>query len=110
MKSHFLLLVIFALFISFTNYDGLNLASVKFLGLGNYLRALQDRNAIFALQRTATFALVSVPLNLLSSFCIALLLTRERLRARSVFRTPFYLPSIIPIVDPLTGMVRLVSP
>jgi multiple sugar transport system permease protein len=90
--------LIFALFISFTNYDGLNLATVKFLGLGNYLRALQDRNAIFALQRTATFTLMSVPLNLLSSFCIALLLTRERLRARGVFRTLFYLPSIIPIV------------
>jgi multiple sugar transport system permease protein len=90
--------LIFALLISFTNYDGLNLATLKFLGLGNYLRALQDRNAIFALQRTATFALVSVPLNLLCSFCIALMLTRERLRARGVFRTLFYLPSIIPIV------------
>src|SRR3982751_4377986 len=73
--------LLFALFISFTNYDGLNLTSLKFLGLGNYLRALQDRNAIFALQRTAIFALMSVPLNLLVSFCIALVLTRERLRA-----------------------------
>src|SRR6266498_512131 len=75
--------LIFALLISFTNYDGLNLATVKFLGLSNYLRALQDRNAIFALQRTAVFALM---------------LTRERLRGRGVFRTLFYLPSIIPIV------------
>jgi multiple sugar transport system permease protein len=90
--------LIFALLISFTNYDGLNLATVKFLGLGNYLRALQDRNMIFALQRTATFALMSVPLNLLCSFCIALMLTREWQRARGVFRTLFYLPSIIPIV------------
>jgi multiple sugar transport system permease protein len=90
--------LLFALFISFTNYDGLNLTSLKFLGLGNYLRALQDRNAIFALQRTAIFALMSVPLNLLVSFCIALVLTRERLRAHGVFRTLFYLPSIIPIV------------
>src|SRR5262249_22945847 len=90
--------LIFALLISFTNYDGLNLGSVKFLGLGNYLRALQDRNALFALQRTASFALMSVPLNLLCSFCIALMLTSERLRGRGVFRTLFYLPSIIPIV------------
>jgi multiple sugar transport system permease protein len=90
--------LIFALAISFTNYDGMNLATVKFLGMGNYLRALQDRNAIFALQRTAVFAFVSVPLNLLCSFCIALMLTRERLRGRGVFRTLFYLPSIIPIV------------
>jgi multiple sugar transport system permease protein len=90
--------LIFALFISFTNYDGLNLTTFKFLGLGNYLRTLQDRNVIFALQRTAIFALISVPLNLLWSFCIALMLTRERRRARGLFRTLFYLPSIIPIV------------
>jgi multiple sugar transport system permease protein len=90
--------LVFALLISFTNYDGLNLATVKFFGLANYLRALQDRNAIFALQRTAIFTLISVPLNLLCSFGIALMLTRERLRGRGVFRTLFYLPSIIPIV------------
>lgn len=90
--------LLFALAISFTNYDGLNLGSLKFLGLGNYARALQDRNAIFALQRTGAFTLISVPLNLLSSFAIALMLTRERLPGRGVFRTLFYLPSVIPIV------------
>ena len=82
---------------SVSNYTGLNLRTLRFVGLANYLRAFNDRNALFALQRTITFTAITVPLNLTISFCIALMLTQQ-IRARGLFRTLFYLPSIIPIV------------
>jgi multiple sugar transport system permease protein len=89
--------LIAGLLISFSNYTGLNLNTVRFVGLSNYMRAFSDPNARFALQRTAAFAAISVPLNLAVSFGIALLLT-QRVRAVGAFRTLFYIPSIIPIV------------
>lgn len=87
----------FGLLISLSNYNGYNLSKLRFLGLANYLRVFRDDDVFYALGRTVTFAVISVPLNLLVSFCIALLLTRQ-VRAVGVFRTLFYLPSIIPIV------------
>src|SRR5262245_39708974 len=62
--------------ISLSNYNGLNLATVRFVGLENYVRALSDSDARFAIGRTLFFTAINVPLNLAISFCIALLLTR----------------------------------
>jgi multiple sugar transport system permease protein len=83
--------------ISLSDYDGYNLDSTNFVGADNYVRAFSDEDARFALGRTLTFAAISVPLNLVFSFGIALILNRP-IWARSIFRTIFYLPSIIPIV------------
>jgi multiple sugar transport system permease protein len=82
---------------SLSNYNGYNLSTVRFVGLDNYVRAFNDRNALYALGRTVTFTLITVPLNLLISFSIALLLNQQ-IVARGFFRTLFYLPSIIPLV------------
>jgi multiple sugar transport system permease protein len=82
---------------SLSNYNGYNLSTVRFIGLDNYVRAFNDRNALYALGRTITFTLITVPLNLVISFSIALLLN-QRIFARGFFRTLFYLPSIIPLV------------
>lgn len=83
--------------ISLSNYNGLNINTVKFVGLDNYLRAFADRNTLYALQRTILFTLINVPLSLGLSFGIALLLT-QKIYAQGLFRTLFYIPSIIPIV------------
>jgi multiple sugar transport system permease protein len=85
------------LLISFTNYTGLNLNTVRFVGLANYTRALNDPNVRFSLGRTATFAAIYVPLNIAGAFCLALTLTRP-IRGLGLFRTLFYLPSIIPVI------------
>jgi multiple sugar transport system permease protein len=82
---------------SLSNYNGYNLSTVRFIGLDNYVRAFNDRNALFALGRSVRFTLITVPLNLVISFGIALLMN-QRVYARGFMRTLFYLPSIVPIV------------
>jgi multiple sugar transport system permease protein len=86
-----------ALLMSFTNFDGLNLSTLRFVGLQNYANVLNDSDAWFALRRTLVFTLLNVPLNLIVALSLALLLT-SRIFAQGVFRTLFYIPSIIPIV------------
>lgn len=85
---------------SLSNYDGLNLDSVRFVGLRNYERALGDDDAMYALTRSITWAALNVPIWLIASLGLAIALD-QAIKARGIFRTLFYLPSIVPIV----GMV-----
>lgn len=85
------------LLISFSNYDGLNLMEVKSVGLRNYARALGDTETQYALQRTALWTLLNVPLWLAMSFGLAMLMN-QNVKGRGFFRTVFYLPSAVPIV------------
>lgn len=81
---------------SFTNYDGLNIATVKFVGLKNYARAFDDPDVAFSLWRTILWGLLNLPIWLITSFSLALILN-QKVRGRGFFRTAFYLPSLIPI-------------
>lgn len=82
---------------SMTNYDGLNLANVKFLGLRNYARSLGDPDARFSFGQTLKWTALNLPAWMILSFILALILNRD-VRGRGVFRTLYYLPSVIPIV------------
>jgi multiple sugar transport system permease protein len=82
---------------SLTNYDGLNLGDVKFVGLRNYSRAFSDPDMSFALGRTALWCALNTPLWLALAFGLALLLNQD-IRGRSFFRTLYYLPSVVPVV------------
>jgi multiple sugar transport system permease protein len=82
---------------SFTNYDGYNLDTVRWVGLDNYDRALHDEDAHLALERTLVLLVVAVPGAIALQLGLALLLNGA-VRARGLFRTLFYLPSVIPIV------------
>lgn len=83
--------------ISFTNYDGLNVGNLKFLGFRNYTRIFSDQDALWSLQRVLVWTALNVPLWLCISFILAYLLN-QGIRARGFFRTMYYLPSVIPLV------------
>jgi multiple sugar transport system permease protein len=102
----FVLLGIFPLLVglltSLTNYDGLNLETVKFVGLSNYARAFEDPDVSFSLVRTILWGLANLPLWLMLSFLLALILNQD-VKGRGLFRTIFYLPSLIPITAAVTA-------
>ncbi|MCL4831221.1 MAG: sugar ABC transporter permease [Caldilineaceae bacterium] len=83
--------------LSFTNYDGLNLATMKFMAAKNYTRIFTDRDALYSLQRVLLWAALNTPLWLVLSFVLAYLLN-QNIKGRGIFRTLFYLPSVIPLV------------
>lgn len=82
---------------SLTNYDGLNLSYIKFVGLENYARAFTDPDATFSFGRTLRWSALNTPAWIVLSFILALIMNQD-IRARGLFRTLYYLPSIIPIV------------
>ncbi|MCW5940781.1 MAG: sugar ABC transporter permease [Fimbriimonadaceae bacterium] len=87
--------MISSLWLSFQKY---NLADSEWVGLENYRRLLwHDPLFWTALRNTLLYALFSVPLGIVGSLAIALLLN-QKVRGIPVFRTLFYLPSLVPSV------------
>jgi ABC-type sugar transport system permease subunit len=90
--------MIAALIISMTNFDLLHPESIRFVGFDNYVRMASDPNVAKSIQVTFIFAAIAIPLTMLSSLTFALLLNSRRLFGRSIFRTLFYMPVVIPLV------------
>ncbi len=88
--------IVASLYYSFTSYNLLR--PPIFVGLNNF-RNLFTHDPLFlkALQNTAIFTLISVPLDLAVALLFALLLNRN-IPGRSMFRAIFYFPAIIPSV------------
>jgi len=87
--------VIASFYYSFTDYSVL--AEPVPIGTANYVEMIGDTLFWKAVVNTFGFALVSVPINLAFAFFLALLLTFKA-PARSIFRTVFFLPSLVPMV------------
>lgn len=83
-----------SLFISFTRWDLLSPA--KFIGLQNYEK-LFTRDPLFwqSLKVTTIYTVIYVPLELAGGLVLALLMN-QKLRFVGVFRTIYYLPSVLP--------------
>jgi multiple sugar transport system permease protein len=82
-----------SLYLSFTDYAVID--RPKWVGLGNYVHMFTDDPLVWqALRVTATYSLGAIPLTLLVSFLVALLMHQQVYGVR-VFRTIYYLPSVI---------------
>jgi multiple sugar transport system permease protein len=81
---------------SFTKYDVLS--PPKFIGLGNYVKMFTEDDLFWpSLGRTFYYAVLGVPLGVFSSMCLAILLN-TKVRGITVFRTLFFMPSLVPLV------------
>jgi len=89
-----------SLFLSFHVYD---LHSMRYVGAENYRRLFTvDPVFLKSLRITVVYALLAVPLGVAGSLALAVLLN-QRVRGLPLFRTLFYLPSLVPSVA--TGIV-----
>jgi multiple sugar transport system permease protein len=68
------------------------------VGLENYQRLFTDPVALPSMAVTLKFALIGIPLGLIVPLCVALLVNSKHLIAPNIFRTLFYLPTVIPVV------------
>lgn len=87
--------VIASLYYSFCDYSILK--SAVWCGLENYQQLFQDELFWKSLRNTLFYAAFSVPLSTVVALSLALLLHCD-VRGRALFRTLFYLPSIVPVV------------
>ncbi|CAH1211930.1 Melibiose/raffinose/stachyose import permease protein MelD [Paenibacillus allorhizoplanae] len=86
---------------SFTNWDGVS-RKLTYIGWENYVHAFQDSDVWAALGNTFKYAFILMVLVNGLSLLLALLLD-SYLKFKNVFRTIFFLPSILSIV--LSGFI-----
>ena len=97
-----------SLYFSFTQYDVLSPA--KWIGLGNYVKMFTDDNLFYtSLARTLYFTGLSVPLGVLGSLVLAILLNLK-VKGTVIFRTLFFMPSLVPLVSAVVLWLWLLNP
>jgi len=102
--------MIASLVLSLTDYNVFK-EQVAFTGFDNYIRLFSGEDDLFYKSLGATFYFVAlrVPAVIIISFAIALLLNMK-VRARALFRTIIYLPSIVPAVASAMIWMWLLNP
>lgn len=84
---------------SLYNFNLANPEDAQFVGFTNWTRALtEDPEVPAAFLVTFKFAAISLPLGMLVSLAIALLLNSPNVFGKNLFRTFFYMPTIVPFV------------
>lgn len=84
--------IVASFFLAFTRYDVLS--PPRWIGIGNWLRLLEDRRYHNSLRATFYYVFTAVPLRLIFALLVAMLL-KPPTRATSIYTGIYYLPSLI---------------
>lgn len=99
--------VISLLYYSFCRYTALK--PPTWVGLSNYQALLQDKLLLGSLYNTLYYTAYAVPLGIIVAFGLAVMLN-AKVKGLAVFRTIFYLPSIVPVVASSVLWLWLLNP
>lgn len=88
---------------SFTDWNARSIKGINFIGLENYIEVFtSNKDYTLGIFNTLRFALVSNVVKLIPALLLAVML-HENLKGKNVYRTIFYLPSILPFL--IIGLV-----
>lgn len=98
-----------SLALSFTDYR--ITGDTQFVGIENYRRMFSGEDPFFykSLSVTSYYVFLSVPAGIIFSFIIAMLMNQE-IKGKALFRTIFYLPTIVPVVASSLVWIWLLNP
>lgn len=99
--------VLASLYYSFCNYPMLK--PPVWIGLGNYKTLIHDPVLCTSLVNTAYYAVFATPIGLAVAFLLALLLN-QKVKGMAIFRTMFFVPSIVPMVAGSVLWLWLLNP
>ncbi len=89
---------LYNLYLSFTDYQIGTVGLPPWLGLENYIEIFtKDKSFGKSMYNTVYYLGFSVPLSLIFAFLVALLLNL-RVRGMELYRTLFYVPTVVPLV------------
>lgn len=87
--------ILSALYYSFTDYNIFQLA--EWVGFENYINLFHDKYFPVSISNTMIMSFIGMPIGLVVALLLALLLN-SNVKGMPVFRTIYYLPTVVPIV------------
>jgi len=104
-----LLPMIASVILSFTEWNGINLGQMEWVGFENYRQAATDENVWISLYNTAYYSFLAVPIGLGVALFLAVLLS-QKLPGITIFRTIFYMPAVIGGVGTIMMWIWIFNP
>jgi ABC-type sugar transport system permease subunit len=95
---------------TFTNISLAQPEPIRFVGLDNWATLVGDPQVWQSLSITLRFALLMVPIGVLTPLAVALLLNSPSLRASSLFRILFFVPYVVPFVASVLIWNQMLNP
>jgi ABC-type sugar transport system permease subunit len=95
---------------TFTNVSLDPSVPLRFVGLDNWAALVSDQQTWQSLAITLKFALLMVPLGVLTPLAVAILLNSPSLRASSLFRILFFVPYVVPFVASVLIWNQMLNP
>lgn len=87
--------IVWGIILSFTNFTGFNLDTLKFLGLENYKHVFTDNEALPSIWKVFKIGIVTVPCGMVIAYISSIALSGTR-RGTTAFRILWFLPAVIP--------------
>lgn len=91
--------ILISLGFTFTDFSLTRPDEIKFVGLANYIKMLNDPIAHKSFSVTVQFAVWAIPLSVLIPLGMASLLNAKSLWGKRFFRTLFYMPYMVPAIS-----------
>lgn len=88
-----------SLVFSFTRYYIDRPEPMSFIGFENYLQIFRDPSVADALFVTLRFMIITLPVGVIQPVLMAALLNAKKLWLKRIFRTLYFMPSIVPVVS-----------
>lgn len=82
------------IYLSMTDWDGLNTGRESFVGFANYQNIFSDAKFIFSFYRTILYSILNIVIINLVAFLLALLVT-QNLKLKNIYRAGFFMPNLI---------------
>ena len=82
------------IYLSMTDWDGLNTGRENFVGFANYQDIFSDAKFIFSFYRTILYSILNIVIINLVAFLLALLVT-QNLKLKNIYRAGFFMPNLI---------------
>lgn len=102
--------ILVALGFSFTDFKMLEPEKTQFVGLANYINFFRDTLAGTSLFGSIAVFVQAVPIEMAVALGLAALFSSDRLKSKTILRTLFFMPSIIPAIALFVIVFGLVSP
>jgi multiple sugar transport system permease protein len=100
--------LVYGLSMSLTDWDGVH--SPRFVGFQNYVRVVESRYFVKAFTNLAQYVLLTLPIGIVVALGIALLLDRFTGLGSDLFRSAYFLPTVIPLFLTATVWRWLLAP
>lgn len=82
------------IYLSMTDWTGLNTGSETFIGLSNYASVFTDYAFAYSLYKTGLYSIISIFVINITAFSLAVLVT-QNLKLKNLYRAGFFLPNLI---------------